>query len=141
MISDVLKGKSRAGIVTVRPGLTVGEVAQILSDNRIGAAVVSEDGEHVVGIISERDIVRAVANGPAALDEPLRKLMTTSVVTITQSDQLEEVAETMTNLRIRHLPVLADGVLVGVVSIGDIVKSRIEELHQEREHLANYISG
>lgn len=141
LISDVLKAKSKQGIITVRPGLSVREVAQVLSDNQIGAAVVSEDGEHVVGIISERDIVRAVANGAAALDEPLRQIMTSEVITTGSGTSLEAIADTMTEQRVRHIPVIADGVLIGVVSIGDIVKSRMAQLHAERQHLENYING
>lgn len=139
-ITDVLKGKSIEGIITVRPGLSIREVAQVLADNRIGAAVVSEDGEHVVGIVNERDIVKAVANGAAALDEPLRQIMETDTLTCHGSDRLEELATLMTERRVRHVPVVAEGVLVGLVSIGDIVKSRIEELNHEKSHLENYLN-
>lgn len=141
LISDVLKGKSSSGIVMVHPDILIGELAQVLAENRIGAAVVSEDGARLVGIVSERDVVRAVANGAEALGEPVRQLMTSDVITVGRGEKLEDVAETMTNNRIRHLPVIEDGVLVGLVSIGDIVKSRIQQLHAEREHLASYISG
>lgn len=141
LIADVLKSKATLGIVTVRPDLTVAEVAQILTDHGIGAAVVSEDGEHVTGIVSERDIVRAVARGADLLDRPLREIMTTNVITCATGDQLEALAETMTAHRVRHIPVLADEVLVGIVSIGDIVKSRIEQLHAEKSHLESYIHG
>lgn len=141
LIADVLKSKATLGIVTVRPDLTVAEVAQILTDHGIGAAVVSEDGEHVTGIVSERDIVRAVARGADLLDRPLREIMTTNVITCATGDQLEALAETMTTHRVRHIPVLADEVLIGLVSIGDIVKSRIEQLHAEKSHLESYIHG
>lgn len=141
LISDVLKSKTKQGIVTVRPGLSVREVAQVLADNGIGAVVVSEDGEQVAGIVSERDIVRSVASGADALDRPLRDIMTSQVITCGRSEQLEALAETMTEHRVRHIPVIADGALVGLVSIGDVVKSRIEQLHAEKAHLESYIHG
>ena len=145
-ISDILRHKNthsdtsaRGGTVTVAPDSTIADLASTLTDNHIGAAVVLDRGA-VAGIVSERDIVRHLAHG-GVLDRPVSEIMTTDVVTCGRDDALEQIAQTMTERRIRHMPVLDDGQLVGIVSIGDVVSSRIRQLEQERTQLEQYVAG
>jgi len=140
-ISDVLRVKG-AQVVTVPPDTTVRRLLAILAEHRVGAVVVSRDGTSVDGIVSERDVVRALAlRDDAVLAEPVTAIYTADVHTVTPATELEEVARIMTEHRIRHAPVMVDGRLRGIVSIGDVVKSRIGELESERAALADYISG
>lgn len=141
-ISEVLRHKGNK-VVLLRPDDTVNDMLAILAEERIGAAVVSSDGGlTVAGMASERDIVRALhARGTSVLEEPVRAIMTTQVWTCSPSDELEVLAVSMTEHRVRHLPVIEDGALVGLVSIGDVVKARLEELQDERRHLLDYVQG
>ena len=140
-ISDVLRAKG-AQVITITPDTTVRRLLAILAEHRIGAVVVSRDGVRVDGIASERDIVRAFAKrGAAVMSEAITKIYTAEVHTVTPSTELEEVARMMTEHRIRHAPVTVDGRLRGIVSIGDVVKSRIDELETEQAALTDYISG
>jgi CBS domain-containing protein len=140
-ISDVLRVKG-AQVVTITPDTTVRRLLAVLAEHRIGAVVVSVDGTAVDGIVSERDVVRALADrGVAVLSEPVTAIYTADVHTVTPSIELEEVARMMTERRIRHAPVMVDGALRGIVSIGDVVKTRIGELETERAALTDYISG
>jgi CBS domain-containing protein len=140
-IKDVLRVKG-GRVVTVTPDTTVRRLVAVLDEHRIGAVVVSHDGTSVDGIVSERDIVRALARrGAAALSEPVTAIYTADVHTVQPETELEEVARMMTERRIRHAPVTVDGALRGIVSIGDVVKSRIGELETERAALTDYISG
>jgi len=140
-ISEVLRVKG-AQVVTVPPDTTVRSLLTILAEHRIGAAVVSRDGSSVDGIVSERDIVRALAQrGAAVMSEQVTAIYTAEVHTVTPETGLEEVARMMTERRIRHAPVTVDGALRGIVSIGDVVKSRIGELEIERTALSDYITG
>jgi CBS domain-containing protein len=143
-ISDILAGKtahSGSDTVTIPSDATIRELVASLVEHRIGAVVVA-DGDDVVGIVSERDIVRGLEQrGTDTLDVQVRDLMTVDVATCTPEDEVDRIAETMTERRIRHMPVVVDGRLQGLVSIGDVVKSRIGELEQERGHLEHYISG
>jgi CBS domain-containing protein len=140
-ISDVLRVKG-AQVVTVTPDTTVQRLLAVLAEHRIGAVVVSADGTSVDGIVSERDIVRALAlRGTAVMSEPVTAIYTADVHTVTPQTELEEVARMMTERRIRHAPVTVDGRLRGIVSIGDVVKTRIGELETERAALTDYISG
>jgi CBS domain-containing protein len=140
-ISDVLRVKG-AQVVTITPDTTVRGLLTVLAEERIGAVVVSLDGTSVDGIVSERDVVRALAlRGAAVLSEPVAAIYTADVHTVTPSTELEEVARMMTERRVRHAPVVLDGDLRGIVSIGDVVKSRIGELETERAALSDYISG
>jgi CBS domain-containing protein len=140
-ISDVLRVKG-TDVVTVPPDTTVQRLLAVLAQHRIGAVVVSRDGTAVDGIVSERDIVRALAQrGPAALSELVTDIYTADVHTVAPPTELEDVARMMTERRVRHAPVVADGALAGIVSIGDVVKSRIGELESERAALTDYISG
>jgi CBS domain-containing protein len=140
-ISDVLRIKGN-NVVTVRPDSDVRHLVAVLTEQRIGAVVVSGDGRSVDGIVSERDVVRALAeHGAAVLSEPVTAIHTAEVHVVRPDTPVEELMQVMTDRRIRHLPVVADGVLCGIVSIGDVVKNRIDELENERTALANYISG
>ena len=140
-ISDVLRVKG-ARVVTVAPDTTVQVLLTVLAEHRIGAVVVSRDGASVDGIVSERDIVRALAlRGAAVMSERVTAIYTAGVHTVSPETGLEEVARMMTERRVRHAPVTVDGSLRGIVSIGDVVKSRIGELETERAALTNYITG
>jgi CBS domain-containing protein len=140
-ISDVLRVKG-AQVVTITPDTTVERLVTVLTEQRIGAVVVSYDGISVDGIVSERDIVRALARqGTAVMSERVTAIYTADVHTVTPDTELEDVARMMTERRIRHAPVTVDGGLRGIVSIGDVVKSRIGELETERAALTDYITG
>ena len=141
-IADILRHKESfagGGTVTLAPDATVAELAGTLTEHRIGAVIVV-DGAAVAGIVSERDVVRHLAAG-GSLDRPIAEIMTTAVVSCHPDDPVESIAETMTERRIRHMPVLDDGRLVGIVSIGDVVSSRIRQLEQDRGQLEQYIAG
>jgi CBS domain-containing protein len=138
-ISDVVRRKGNE-VVTVRPDDTVERLLALLEQHRIGALVVSEDGQTVSGIVSERDVVRHLhRDGAAVLLEPVGSIMTADVKTCEPDISIEDLARTMTDLRIRHVPVVVDGKLHAIVSIGDIVKHRIDELQSERDQLVGYI--
>ena len=140
-IRDLLRVKGTE-IVTVTPDIRVRRLLAVLAEHRIGAVVVSHDGTSVDGIVSERDIVRALAEqGAAVLSEPVTAIYTAEVHTVTPQTSLEEVMRMMTVHRMRHAPVVVDGGLAGIVSIGDVVKSRIDELETERATLTDYITG
>ena len=137
LISDILRTKG-ADVTTVPPSTSLLEVIHVLTTRRIGAVVVSPDGGEVVGILSERDVVAALAThdlrGTTAED-----IMSTEVITAVPDEDLETLAATMTDRRVRHLPVVVDGRLAGIVSIGDVVKARLTELQDERDHLVGYL--
>jgi CBS domain-containing protein len=140
-ISDILRVKGNR-VVTVRPGADVTELVSVLAEHRIGAVVVSSDGERVEGIVSERDIVRALAaRGAAVLQEPVTAIHTAQVRSVALDAPIEDVERLMTEHRFRHVPVIDGGRLHGVVSIGDVVKNRIDELETERSSLEGYITG
>ena len=140
-IRDVLRVKGTQ-VVTVTPDTTVRRLLAVLAEHRIGAVVVSRDGTSVDGIVSERDIVRALAErGAAVFSEPVTAIYTAEVRTVTLRTPIEEVMHMMTEHRVRHAPVVADGGLQGIVSIGDVVKNRIDDLETERNALTNYITG
>jgi CBS domain-containing protein len=140
-ISDILRVKGR-NVVTVPPDIDVRRLLAVLAEHRIGAVVVSRDGVSVDGIASERDVVRALADrGDAVLSEPVTEIYTAEVHTVEPDATLEDLMRIMTDRRIRHLPVVQGGALCGLVSIGDIVKNRIDELETERTALTRYIVG
>jgi CBS domain-containing protein len=140
-VSDVIRGKGST-VVTVEPDSDVRTLLSVLADHGIGAVVVSSDGSAVDGIVSERDIVRALAErGAAIISDPVRNIMTAAVTTCSMDTHVDELMTMMTQGRFRHLPVVVDGHLAGLVSIGDIVKSRVGELEQEREALSKYITS
>ncbi len=138
-VSDILSRKG--GLVyTVTPGTTVAQIAQQLGARRIGSVLVMEDTDKVAGIVSERDLVCAVSrHGTAALDLEARQVMTRDVVTCHPDDSIDQVMQTMTTGRFRHLPVVDRGELLGLVSIGDVVKARLEEARHESDALRAYI--
>jgi len=140
-ITDLLRVKGTR-VVTITPDTTVRQLLAVLAEHGIGAVVVSADGTSVDGIASERDIVRAFAKrGAAAMSEPVTAIYTAEVHTVTPDTQIEEVMRMMTERRIRHAPVVLDGNLRGIVSIGDVVKNRIDELETERAALTDYITS
>lgn len=140
-ISDVLRVKGTQ-VVTITPDTTVRQLLAVLAEHRIGATVVSHDGISVDGIVSERDVVRALAlRGTTVISEQVTAIYTADVHTVTPETSLEEVERMMTERRVRHAPVTVDGALRGIVSIGDVVKSRIGELETERAALTDYITG
>jgi CBS domain-containing protein len=140
-ISAILKSKGLS-VATIGQDVTMATVVAELARHNVGALVVSGDGRTVDGIISERDVARALERfGGAVLDKPVRMIMSSEVRTVAPDEEVESVAVMMTEHRIRHVPVLQDGALAGIVSIGDVVKSRIEELEQDRDALFKYIDA
>ena len=139
IVTDVLRRKG-TDVTVVPPDATLAEAASMLASQRIGALVVSSGSGAIEGILSERDIVRRVAErGASSLDDMVASAMTSEVRTCVRDDSLEELMSVMTEHRIRHLPVVTDDRLGGIVSIGDVVKHRVEELEEERRHLTEYI--
>lgn len=139
---NAILGRKGAEVTTIEPTKTLHDAVRVLEQHGIGALVVSEDGSHVAGILSERDIVRAVArHGAEALDSPVSGVMTHSVTTCDREATADQLLRTMTESRFRHVPVVEDGALVGIVSIGDVVKSRIEALEVKAENLEAYVTG
>jgi CBS domain-containing protein len=143
-ISDILRHKhstSGTDVVTIAPTETVAALVAALAEHNIGA-LIALDGDRVAGIVSERDVVRRIAEqGAAVLETTVSELMTTSVVSCASTDAVDRIAETMTERRIRHMPVIDGNELVGIISIGDVVSSRIRQLEQDRGQLEQYISG
>jgi CBS domain-containing protein len=140
-INDILRVKGER-VITVTPGSAVTALLDVLAEHKIGAVVVSADGSRVDGIVSERDVVRALAaRGPQVLGEPVSAIQTDQVHSVARDALVEDVERLMTERRFRHVPVVEHGALHGVVSIGDVVKSRIDELEAERSSLTGYITG
>jgi Predicted signal-transduction protein containing cAMP-binding and CBS domains len=138
-IGDVVRTKGTA-VVTIASQATVAELVELLAQHNIGAVVVSADGRSIDGIVTERDVVRRLADrGAGVLDQPVSEIMTTQVVTTDLEQSIEEAAHTMTYSRIRHLPVVEAGTLSAIISIGDVVKYRIDQLTDERNHLLEYL--
>lgn len=138
-IEDLLRVKG-THVITIDPDATVTQLLDLLGKNSIGAVIVSQHGTDVAGIVSERDVVRHLAaEGPDVLFWKVAEIMTSEVHHCTLGDSIDRVATVMTQERIRHLPVLADGELSGLVSIGDVVKYRIAQLTDERNHLLDYL--
>jgi CBS domain-containing protein len=139
-VSSILAEKGRE-VQTILPHRTLAEAARILAERRIGAAVVTGADGAVLGILSERDIVRAVAEaGPAGLDEPVSRRMTARVTTCTEAMSIESAMEIMTTGKFRHLPVVEAGRLSGIISIGDVVKRHIEKMEAETRAMRDYIA-
>lgn len=142
LIQQILADKATQGVLTVAPGSKVEETANILSAKGIGAMIVSEDGVHPAGIITERDIVRELGKrGTGCLNDPVDDLMTRKLVTCAPGDRALRVLQLMTEGHFRHMPVLTDGKMVGLVSIGDVVKGRLKELSEQNEALKSMIMG
>ncbi len=141
-VSIILKAKPATGVITVTPGTSVGDAAQVLSQHRIGAVIVSPDGKRMAGILSERDIVRELGRrGAACLTDPVDVLMTRDIVTCAPSERTNKVLQMMTDGRFRHMPVMDGDQMVGLISIGDVVKARLSELATEVDALEGMIKG
>ncbi len=142
IVQQILKSKGDEGVITVTPGTSVEEVARVLSDKRIGTVVVSADGKDAAGILSERDIVRELGRrGAVCMSEKVDDMMTSDIETCALGDSAESVLERMTEGRFRHMPVLKDGSMVGLITIGDVVKARLSELAMEKVALEGMIMG
>lgn len=142
LVSQILKTKPDDAVVTSPPSLLISEAAKILSEKRIGTLVISKDGKAPDGILSERDIVRELGkSGSGCLNLTVDKLMTSKLVTCSRDDRADEVLQKMTEGRFRHMPVLEDGNLVGLISLGDVVKARLMELSMEKDALQGMIMG
>ena len=140
LVAHILNEKGR-DVVSIRPEATLQDAAAVLTRHRIGALIVRGEAGALMGIISERDIVRAVAElGQAGLAQPVSTRMTENVAVCDESGTIAEIMETMTRFRFRHLPVVRDGKVCGIISIGDVVKSRIYETTCEAEALKEYIA-
>jgi CBS domain-containing protein len=140
MTVKAIMSRKGSNIVTIEPSATLNSAVATLAEHRIGAVIITGADRQVAGILSERDIVRALAQrGAAALDETVGQIMTRKVVTCTESDTVGNIMELMTGGKFRHLPVVERGRLVGIISIGDVVKFRLEEMEQESKALRDYI--
>ena len=140
-VKEILAHKGPA-VVTIGPGAAVADVVASLAQHRIGALVVTSDGRTIEGIVSERDVVNALNTfGAELLHMAVREIMTADVHTCVPTDEVRSLARTMTDKRFRHMPVVVDGALSGIVTIGDIVKGRVDELETEHEQLMDYISS
>ena len=140
-VREILSAKSIGQVFTIRPDATVADLLTTLADLNIGALVVSSDGSHMEGIVSERDIVRKLGNFGQSANVTVGEIMTTDVRICEPDDTLDELMGIMTEYRVRHVPVLDGDVLVGVLSIGDAVKSRMDQLEFERDQLTHYLHG
>jgi len=138
-ISELLKHKALDGVITIGPDATVRELVGLLAEHNVGALIVSGDGSSVDGIVSERDVVRRLNGDESVLDTPVTAIMTSTVRTCEGSASLDDLMALMTEHRIRHVPVVAADRLVGIVSIGDVVKNRMAELEFERDQLDSYV--
>jgi CBS domain-containing protein len=141
LVRQVLSTKG-AEVVTIAPDATLSQAASMLAQKRIGATVVSEDGRAVAGILSERDIIRAVAqDGAGALDAPVSRFMTSDVVTCSMQADIDHLMRLMTDGKFRHVPVVEDGKLAGIISIGDVVNGRLADIEAEQQALKDYIAA
>ncbi|WP_372727375.1 CBS domain-containing protein [Nocardioides sp.] len=138
-IRDVLQAKASHDVITINPGASVRELIGLLAQHNVGALIVSSDGVKVDGIVSERDVVRRLHDSEAVLDHAVATIMTTEVHTTGSDTLLDDLMKTMTERRIRHVPVLADDRITGIISIGDVVKHRIDQLEFERDQLDSYV--
>ncbi|HEY2879158.1 CBS domain-containing protein [Nocardioides sp.] len=138
-ISDVLSSKPSGQVVTISPDATVRDLLALLAEHNIGAVVVSNDGRAVDGIVSERDVVRRLHQDDAVLDGSVSSIMTSDVRTCEPHTSVDDLRVMMTERRIRHVPVVSDGSLTGIISIGDVVKSSLDQLQFERDQLDSYV--
>jgi CBS domain-containing protein len=138
-IGEIIRAKPSQDVVTIGPDAGVRELLAMLSDHNIGALIVSSDGRSLDGIVSERDVVRRLHSDGTVINNVVSAIMTDVVETCTPDDDLDDVMQTMTERRFRHIPVVQDGDLVGIISIGDVVKYKIDQLQFERDQLDGYI--
>lgn len=142
LVHQILKSKAMSGVVTIAPGAGVSDAVAMLSEKKMGALVVSSDGQTPLGILSERDIVRELGRrGATCLTDTVADMMTTEVTTCAPGDGADRVLEMMTAGRFRHLPVMDGARMVGLISIGDVVKARLAELAMEKDALEGMIMG
>ena len=142
LVQQILTSKPKGGVVTIAPGATLAQAVALLSSNRIGAVVVSDDGRRVQGILSERDVVRELGrHGAACLAFSVERVMTSKIVTCTAADPVTDVMQKMTDGRFRHVPVMEGAEMTGLISIGDAVKARLSELAMEKDALEGMIKG
>lgn len=142
LVHQILKEKSNDTVVTVKPGTSLVDVVALLSKKRIGAVIVSADGQKANGIVSERDIVRELGiRGQGCLNDTVDNIMTAKLITCTRDDSAVGVLEKMTAGRFRHMPVVEGGKMMGLISIGDVVKARLSELSMEKDALEGMIMG
>jgi CBS domain-containing protein len=142
IVSQILQTKTDTGVISVTPTASVSDAVKLLSAKRIGTVVVSADGASLDGILSERDIVRVLGSrGTACLDDPVSALMTAKLITCGPSDTADAVLEKMTQGRFRHMPVMDGSKMIGLISIGDVVKARLSELSMEKDALEGMIMG
>ena len=141
-VAKILQSKGTSAVFTVTPDRTVADAASELSERRIGSLVVSEDGEEALGILSERDIVREIGRrGTTCLNETVGEMMTPDPVTCEKGDRADDVLAKMTRGRFRHMPVVEGGKMIGIITLGDVVKYRLEEVKMEKEALEGMIMG
>lgn len=140
-INEVLAGKASREVITIRPDATVRELLAELAEHNVGALIVSHDGVSVTGIVSERDVVRRLNEDQAVLDSPVSAIMTVEVHTCEGHHSVNDLVKVMTERRFRHVPVVKEGVLTGIISIGDVVKARMDELEFERDQLDSYVQS
>ena len=138
-INEVLSAKASHAVVIVSPDATVRELLALLAEHNVGALIVSSDGDKVEGIVSERDIVRSLRDDESVLGSPVASIMTADVRTCSGTDDVNGLMKVMTEFRIRHVPVVENDRLRGIISIGDVVKSRMSELEFERDQLDSYV--
>ncbi|MDA7426865.1 CBS domain-containing protein [Primorskyibacter aestuariivivens] len=142
LVHQILKSKADDTVVTVKPGTLVSEAAGILADKRIGTVVISADGSTADGILSERDIVRELARrGATCLSDKVSDYMTSELQTTTRDERADSVLARMTEGRFRHMPVVEEGKLIGLITLGDVVKARLSELAMEKDALQGMIMG
>lgn len=142
LVSKILETKEKIGVISVTPNSKVSDAAKLLSEKRIGTVVVSADGASLDGILSERDIVRALgANGSGCLQDDVSSLMTQKITTCAPTERSDDVLTKMTEGRFRHIPVMENGAMIGLISIGDVVKARLAELSMEKDALEGMIMG
>lgn len=138
-IGDVLKAKPSHEVITIGPDASVRELIAKLAEHNVGALIVSSDGASVDGIVSERDVVRHLHSDGTVVNNTVQAIMTAVVQTCDRETQVDELMKTMTDRRVRHVPVVEEGRLVGIISIGDVVKHRIDQLEFERDQLDSYV--
>mgnify|MGYP003981558801 FL=1 len=142
LVQQILNSKANDDVITVQPETTLVEAAAILASNKIGTVVISEDGKKASGILSERDIVRAIAlRGMQALGAPVNNFMTRKIVTCRREATADQVLTIMTDKRFRHIPVVENGEMIGLITQGDVVKAKLSELSMEKDALEGMIMG
>lgn len=141
-VSQILKAKPAGGVFTVSPELTVADVAKLLSSKKIGAVIVSASGKTADGILSERDIVRELGRrGPTCMQDKAKDIMTANPIGCSTGDSSDDVFSKMSEGRFRHLPVIEGGEMIGLISIGDVVKAQLSEMEMEKRALEGMIMG